>query len=232
MRLATRRWPEVPDDALVLLPLGSLEQHGRHLPLDVDTVIAEAVATGAAERLPEPVLVAPAVAYGASGEHEGFRGTVSAGTVALELSLVELGRSLSGWAPRLVIVNAHGGNLDALVAATRRLRAEGRDVSWLPCEHGDLHAGHGETSLLLHLDPERVRMAEATPGPDTPLERLLPHLRTHGVAAVAPDGVLGDPRTATADEGARLLEQMITAAVRRVIDDAPDSDGLLRVASA
>src|SRR5215204_2153898 len=87
---------------LVLVPVGSVEQHGPHLPLDTDTRIAAAVAARAATGA---LLVAPPVAYGASGEHEGFAGTVSIGHEALRLLLVELGRSASRWAARLVFVN-------------------------------------------------------------------------------------------------------------------------------
>jgi creatinine amidohydrolase len=89
-------WPEVPSGALFLVPTGSYEQHGPHLPLDTDTTIATAVARRAADVLAGgdgPVLVGPAIAYGASGEHQDFPGTVSIGTDALRQELVELGRS-------------------------------------------------------------------------------------------------------------------------------------------
>lgn len=93
MTLADARWPQVPEGGLVLVPVGSTEQHGPHLPLDVDTVVAVAVARGLAPALEG--LVAPAVAFGASGEHQDFPGTVSIGTPALTTVLVELGRSLT-----------------------------------------------------------------------------------------------------------------------------------------
>ncbi len=117
----------------LLVPLGSTEQHGPHLPLDTDTRIATAVARGAGARLANDWLVAPAIAYGASGEHQDFAGTISIGTEALTLLLVEYGRSAACWANRLVFVNGHGGNADALTRAVSRLRAEGRDVGWCPC---------------------------------------------------------------------------------------------------
>ena len=114
----------------LIVPLGSTEQHGPHLPLDTDTRIADAVARGVAERLDGDWLLAPALGYGASGEHEGFPGTVSIGTAALQLLLVEFGRSASSWASRLVFVNGHGGNVEAVAGATTLLREEGRDVAW------------------------------------------------------------------------------------------------------
>ncbi len=102
----------------LIIPVGSVEQHGPHLPLDTDTRIATAVARSVAERLAERNesnwTLAPAIGYGASGEHEGFPGTVSIGTSALRLLLVEFGRSASQWASRLVFVNGHGGNVEAL----------------------------------------------------------------------------------------------------------------------
>jgi len=85
----------------ILIPLGSTEQHGPHLPLDTDTRIASSVAEAVVNELtrgsrPDDLLVAPAIAYGASGEHEGFPGTVSIGTEALKTVLVEYGRSACG----------------------------------------------------------------------------------------------------------------------------------------
>ena len=74
-------WPDLPERPLLLVPLGAVEQHGHHLPLTTDTVIACAVADAAATSL-DGALLAPALAYGASGEHEGFAGTISIGTNA------------------------------------------------------------------------------------------------------------------------------------------------------
>lgn len=206
--LADAPWPELPADLTLLVPVGSTEQHGPHLPLDVDTAIAVAVCAEAARRCGEGVRVAPPVTYGASGEHQDFPGTISIGTEALASALVELGRSARLWAGRIVFVNGHGGNLDALERAVTRLRAEGTDAAWLPCRHGDGHAGRAETSLMLHLDPARVRLGQAAAGATDPVRDLLPRLRAEGVRAVAPSGVLGDPTGATAEEGRALLARM------------------------
>ncbi len=116
-------WPDLAGAPLLVVPLGSVEQHGHHLPLSTDTTVACAVAESAAHRL-DGALLAPALAYGASGEHEGFPGTISLGTEALTGLLVEYGRSASRWAGRVLVVNGHGGNLDALAAAGGVLTAQ------------------------------------------------------------------------------------------------------------
>ncbi len=144
---------------------------------------------------------------------------MSIGTDALRTLLVELGRSAGRWAGRLLVVNGHGGNLDALRSAVPLLRAEGRDVAWFPCgvRGGDAHAGRTETSLVLHVEPSAVRVELAEAGETAPIAALLPRLRAGGVAAVSPNGVLGDPAGASADEGARLLAELVdrlTAAVQ------------------
>jgi len=212
-----------------MIPLGSTEQHGPHLPLDTDTRIATAVAREARSRLEQEWLVAPALAYGASGEHQSFAGTVSIGTEALTLLLVEYGRSATCWAQRLVFVNGHGGNVSALGGAVATLRAEGRDVGWCPCvaAGGDAHAGHTETSVLLHISPADVQTDRWLAGNGAPLPELLASMRRGGVAAVSRVGVLGDPTTATASEGKRILAEMVDRSVRRITRWSPGSDGML-----
>lgn len=213
----------------LIVPVGSTEQHGPHLPLDTDTRIATAVAEAAAHRLAGHWVVAPAIAYGASGEHEGFAGTVSVGTAALRLLLVEYGRSACGWASRLVFVNGHGGNVEALGAAVALLRFEGRDAAWTHCgvRGADAHAGHTETSVLLHLSPADVHDRELVPGNTAPLAELLPRMRDGGVAAVSEVGVLGDPTTATAADGARLFAEIVDGVTGRVAGWEPGRDGML-----
>src|SRR4051794_38837418 len=93
-RLDRLSWPQVRS-ALLVVPLGSCEQHGPHLPFDVDTCVAAAVTSRFAAVADDDVVIAPALAYGASGEHQGFAGTVSVGSDALAVLLLELGRSAS-----------------------------------------------------------------------------------------------------------------------------------------
>ncbi len=217
----------------LIIPLGSTEQHGPHLPLDTDTRIATAVAgavqVSLAARLDDEWLVAPAIAYGASGEHQSFAGTISIGTGALTTLLVEYGRSAACWARRLVFVNGHGGNVGALRNAVGTLRAEGRDAGWCPCVAvgGDAHAGHTETSVLLHISPTDVLTDRWLAGNRAPLPELLPSMRRGGVAVVSPVGVLGDPTTATAVEGGRIFAEMVEDCVRRVARWQPGPDGML-----
>jgi mycofactocin system creatininase family protein len=213
----------------LLVPLGSTEQHGPHLPLDTDTRIASAVARSVAEHLTGDWMLAPPICYGASGEHQEFPGTVSIGTSALQLMLVEYGRSASSWASRLVFVNGHGGNVQAVAAATETLRSEGHEAAWCPCavDDGDAHAGHTETSVLLHISPEHVWLDERVPGNEAPLRELMPQLLSGGIGAVSPVGVLGNPTTATAAEGARMFDEMVQGCVQRIGGWAPGGGGML-----
>jgi creatinine amidohydrolase len=136
---------------------------------------------------------------------------MSIGNDALRFLLVELVRSLSTWAGRIVIINAHGGNLKSLAGAVSQLIYEQHDVAWAPCaiEEVDAHAGHTETSLMLHLARDLVDMSRAPKGNLTPVEELLPTIIDKGVARVSPSGVLGDPTTASPEEGARMLAWIV-----------------------
>jgi creatinine amidohydrolase len=223
----------VPNGALLVLPVGSCEQHGPHLPFASDALIAEAVAVRLVAGLrisgaPTPVL-APTVGYGASGEHAGFPGTLSIGTEVLRAVLIELGRSARSWAGRLLVVNGHGGNARAVAEAVARLRYEGDDAAWLPCAvpGGDAHAGRTETSLLLALRPDAVDIDRAEAGDTRPVAELLDVLRRDGVAGVSSNGVLGDPTGASAAEGEQILEGLVTRALAAAQAWAPGADGRL-----
>lgn len=207
MCLGDLTYDEVGPDTTLVIPLGSTEQHGPHLPLDTDTAIAIAVAEAAAERI-ATATVAPAIAIGAAGEHAGFAGTLSIGTEVLTDVIVEIVRTVGPEFERVVVVNAHGGNLDAVRAAAAICDHEGRPIGvWhARLADGDAHAGHAETSVMLAIAPDRVRMDRAEPGVSTPLADIVDELRRGGVAAVSANGVLGDPTGATAEHGAEILD--------------------------
>ena len=160
--LADATWPEVDRSMrrLLLLPLGSTEQHGPHLPLDTDTVVAQHLARAVHARLPTTGL-APALPYGASGEHAAFPGTLSIGTEALAHVLVEFVRHAASSWEHVLVINGHGGNAEALRRATDETNVEGRSLTVEHAAAGgsraDPHAGYRETSLLLYLTPSRVR---------------------------------------------------------------------------
>ncbi len=230
--LVSEPWPAIPAGALALIPLGSTEQHGPHLPFDTDTAIASEVTRRVAGRLiadGHSVVVAPALAFGASGEHQGFPGTASIGQPALRFVLIELVRSIDVWAKRVVFVNGHGGNVSALTDAVLQLMAEGHDASWVPCAAADedAHAGRGETSMMLSLRPASVGVQRPL-GITTAISELMPDLAVLGVRGVSPNGVLGDAREASAEEGERLLKLMVESAVRRIGSTTTDDHGCLR----
>lgn len=183
--------------SMLVIPVGSTEQHGPHSLLDTDTRIASAIARAAVERL------------------DGVAGL-----------LVECGRSAMSWVSRLVFINGHGGNA-AELAATGLLRSEGRDVGWVPCmtAGADAHAGH--LDVLLRIALSDVWCDEFAPGNTAPLAELMPQLRRGGMAAVSAVGVLGDPATATASEGERIFAEMVEGCTGRIRRWWPDRNGML-----
>ncbi len=237
--LAQASWPDLADarergrDLLLVVPLGSCEQHGPHLPFDVDTTIADSVARGLVAASDTCVL-APPLGYGASGEHEAFPGTVSVGHAALAAMLVEIGRSAARWASRTLFVTGHGGNVEALVDATSTLRGERRDSAWWPCTvpGGDAHAGRSETSLLLALRPGAVRLDAARAGRREPVAALMPQLRAGGVRPVSPNGVLGDPAGASAQAGDRIRRAIVERLAAAVAAWRVGPDGRLASGAA
>jgi mycofactocin precursor peptide peptidase len=227
--LAGLTWPEVGElagrGAFLAVPVASTEQHGPHLPLSTDTDLAVALCARLARSRPD-VVVAPAVAYGSSGEHQDFAGTLSIGQEALELLLVELCRSATLTFSRVLLVSTHGGNAGVVRRAERRLRGESRDVlAWLATWRGDAHAGRTETSLQLALAPERVRLDRAQAGDVRSISELMPVLRASSVRAVSASGVLGDPAGASAAEGAALLAELLAGLLAAVEAWPPGENG-------
>ncbi|SFS70859.1 mycofactocin biosynthesis peptidyl-dipeptidase MftE [Saccharopolyspora flava] len=204
MNFGETTWPELREPRLLAVPVGATEQHGPHLPCTVDTDIAVALCERLAEQ--REVVIAPPVAYGSSGEHAAFPGTLSIGQAATELLLTELGRSADAFSG-VVLVSCHGGNAVPVRNAVRTLRSEGRRVlAWSPTGRADdSHAGRTETSVMLALRPHAVRLERAEIGNTAPLSELIDRLRAGGTAAVSANGVLGDPRGASGSEGRRIL---------------------------
>jgi mycofactocin system creatininase family protein len=195
---------------ILLLPLGAWEQHGPHLPLDTDTIIITHVIADVLRHedlRTFNVMSAPALSITASDEHHGFPGTLSTGTQALKDSVVAICRSAS-WARGVCIVNGHGGNADALAAITSALAYEKITHSiWsLPSYiGGDMHAGHTETSLLLHIASHEVRSNVIARGTAHDAD-LVNAMRQGGVQAVSENGIIGDASTANASHGKAVLD--------------------------
>lgn len=202
---------------VAVLPVGSFEQHGGHLPLTTDSLVATAIA----ERIADDhgLFRLPALTLGCSHEHTEFPGTVSIKATTLYAVVNDVAASLAlAGIQRLVIVNGHGGNYvlsnvvqEANVGA-RRMVLFPQSADWndaraeaqlTTSNHEDMHGGEAETSILLHCYPDVVRptFTEADHAAD---ERR--HLLTVGMRPYAPDGIIGLPSLASADKGQRLLE--------------------------
>ncbi len=232
--LADLTWPEAQrrftETDVALLPVGALEQHGPHLPLDVDAYDADRLCREVADRCPPPrPLVLPAIPYGVSYHHEGFAGTVSIDPQTLAQLVYEVGCSVARHGVvKLILVNGHGGNSPALHLAAQRIN---RDAHIFTCvETGetsdeavealaetsnDVHAGEIETSTTLALRPEVVRLQRA--------RARVPHFssdflefssrRSVGwyarTALLSEDGTLGDPTRASVEKGQAMWTVMV-----------------------
>jgi creatinine amidohydrolase len=241
-------WREVaalPDRAntVIVLPAGSTEQHGPHLPCAVDTVIAAGVVGHALARLPAdvPAFALAPISYGKSDEHLHFPGTVTLeGTTLLE-TVTQIGESVYRMGFRkLLIVNGHGGQPQVIEMAARELRLRHGDYTVLPhfvwrVPHAagrflsdrerrlSMHAGHAETAILMALAPHTVHMehAVANYAPEFPSSVL----SADGRPACAwtardfgPSGVIGDPLPATPEQGQAILDSLADSWAQGVRD--------------
>jgi creatinine amidohydrolase len=218
------------EGALAILPAGSLEQHGPHLPVITDTASASAAAIAAARLVasdpnPVPVAVLPGLWLGLSEHHLPFGGTISVDYAAYRAILENIVRSLRavGFA-RLLIVNGHGGNVDPLAVAVRELAvaydfpivattpwflAREKISAIFEVDSGPKHACEGETSLMMAIAGDIVKadkFDEAMQQAPAPVHAPAGFSRFYSFSERAPiTGTWGDPRTATADKGKRFL---------------------------
>lgn len=221
--------------SILVQPLGAIEQHGPHLPLSTDSVVAAAVARAAVERVGDEldVWLLPTLEYTKSNEHAWSAGTIWLSATTLLSVLDDLGRCVATTpARRLVFLNGHGGNSALVNVANRELRLAHGLMTFLahpgvPPDQGGaspaselgmgVHGGTEETSIMLHLAPHLVDMSKA--------ERRVPewladnrYVRFGGRVSFgwlsndfSPDGYIGDPTAATAEAGAALFEGAVTA---------------------
>lgn len=217
------------DEPVAAMVLGAVEQHGPHLPLATDRIIGEGLLDAAARRLDAdfPLIVLPTLAVGASDEHADFPGTLSLPGGQMRRQVVAIGESIGrAGIERLVLVNAHGGNIGWMEAAAlelrRRLGMLAVKASYMRFEApGDLlgadelqnglHGGLAETAMMRHLAPSLVHMDRARAfTPAHPREGpLAPQGEANWAwlaADLNPAGVVGDAAAATADLGRQLLE--------------------------
>ena len=237
MYLADEAWPDLEtyfeEESLAIVPLGSTEQHGPHLPEGTDHLIAEGIARAAADR--SGYLCTPTVNIGVSPHHKQFHGTMWVDAPQFRDYVESFTRNLTYHGiDRVVYVNAHGGNIEHLQEVGRRLYDDETAfaVEWMwdesipdlvddLFEHNGPHGGSKETAMIQHLHPELVhedRLAEARDGGVLPeeIEDAAPEDGRRGVVHGARtfydaadntgNGVLGDQTDATAEKGAELFD--------------------------
>lgn len=230
---ATASWPDIETalekGLIAVLPVGAVEQHGAHLPLLTDTVMASGVAARIAAAIDGFLL--PAIAYGDCWTTEGWVGTLSLSPDTLRLVVEDIGRGLHRMGARgLVTVNGHFGNREPIFRAARMLHELGLPVLHLdypgmeaaahdvlesePAGPGFYHADEFETSVMLALDPGSVRMERAAPEyPDFP--PLFGHVPMK-LSAFNRSGVFGDPRPSSAEKGEALIGRIVDASAELV----------------
>jgi creatinine amidohydrolase len=205
-----------------VLPVGSFEQHGDHLPLATDTIIAAAIAAKVAHK--HRLLSLPPVAISCSHEHSSWPGTVSISASTLVAIITDIATSLRlRGLDRLIVVNGHGGNYvlqnivqQANVTGPVMALFPGRD-DWDRARadagiestgHDDMHAGELETALMLFLNPELVRDSYISADHEASGR---PYLLSLGMQGYTTSGVIGRPSRATAEKGRRALESLVNA---------------------
>jgi creatinine amidohydrolase len=205
-----------PDVAV--LPVGSFEQHGSHLPLITDTAVAAIITKAIADVY--PVLHLPPITISCSHEHDGFPGTVSISAATLYALVTDIAASVRKSGIRhLVLINGHGGNyvLSNVVQESDHMALFPTEADWTAARlaggvvltnEADMHAGEFETSLLLHAHPELVADDYAEHDHVTG-DR--PHMLTVGLKAYTTSGVVGRPSLASAEKGRAALAHLVTS---------------------
>jgi len=218
-------------DAVVVLPVGSMEQHGPHLPVGVDTILCERVCKAAAERVTgNEIVVAPTLWCGMAEHHMAFGGTFTFDVPTYRAVLLCLLKSLERHGfRRIVIVNGHSGNTPALLAflpdfareTTLRVRgtmyfsAADKAVKSVLEDSSGTHANEFETSMMMALAPELVkedRLQDAYGGQEPERQRAPIFKRTarhRSFKDKTDSGVIGDARRANAEKGAALVEECV-----------------------
>lgn len=214
---------------LAVLPVGAVEQHGAHLPLLTDTVLASGVARRVAAGC--DALLLPAIAYGDAWTAEAWAGTLSLAPETLRLTVTDIGRGLQRMGIKgLITVNGHFGNREPINLAARTLSEAGFPVLHLdyprlealaaelmesePAGPGFYHADEVETSMMLALAPEAVRMERAAP--EYPEFPELFGSEPMKLSAFNTSGVFGDPRPATAQKGEELIRGIAAESLRLI----------------
>jgi creatinine amidohydrolase/Fe(II)-dependent formamide hydrolase-like protein len=236
-------WPEATDNLkrmdLALLPVGAVEQHGPHLPVDTDAFDAAYLSRRVAEAcIPPRPFVLPLLPYGVSYHHNDFRGTLSISNATLSQLVYEIGMSAAANGIRkLVIINGHGGNAPALNYAAQMINRDARifvcvdsgetsdvDLARLAVTPNDVHAGEIETSTSLAARPHLVRMDRAASEIPSFSNRYLDFSSKRGVSwyaythKISASGVMGDPARASAAKGRKIWDVMVAHLVALVED--------------
>lgn len=231
---ASLKWPEIQERLKIvdtaILPCGAIEQHGPHLPLDVDYFDADYMARKVAEACQDPKpFVLPTIPYGVSYHHSAFKGTICVSNNSLSALIYDIGMSLAhNGIKKLVILNGHGDNAPTLSYAAQMINRDAKifvcvetgetsdiDLYNLIDTHNDIHAGEIETSTTLALRPELVDMDKAVDDTLDLDNEFLDFTSDRGVSwfvhtqTLTKSGVMGNATLATAEKGHKMWELMI-----------------------
>ena len=229
MRLEEMPYPEIEGFDEVILPMGSIEQHGLHMPLGTDAIIARAVCDELSDRKGIPVC--PTLAYGFSGEHSGFPGTIDLGLTAYATAVARIVETLGRSFRTIYIINFHGGNSAALEAVVKDLSRPGvtlvhfwraaRDAMEGMTEQeaiGIEHAGEFETSLMMAIAPELVGEGDRGPKTSISLRGRRVYTKAWHSDELTADGSFGGGGLASGEKGRAFLEACLSK-LSEIVDE-------------